>query len=169
MNKLTFSAAYTQWYRKMFNIAFSYIKNEEEARDIVASVFTYAFEKKNTINPATFENFLCVSVKNKCVDILRRKRFQKTIYISHFSEDFLTYDENFSSFDEKLISYNLHEAIKQLPPIQQKLIKLKYLEEMDRKTMASMCNSNEFTVRNNLALALKNLRNKMINKEHATN
>lgn len=163
MNTQTFCAGYSQFYLKMFNIANSILENDEEARDVVASVFTHAFENKAKINEKTFENLMSVSVKNKSKDMLRGGRAKYIIHVPAFNENILSVEEDFSNFDEKCMSYRLNKAIEELPPIQKKLIKLKYLEGMDRRTMTSICNSTENTVRNNLALGLKNLRLKLIN------
>lgn len=162
MNTLTFSAEYSQLYGKMLMIAFKILKDFEEARDVVSSVFSQAFENKEKINGATFDNLISVSVRNKSVDILRSTRMKKITLVPIFNDEFLTCEEDYSSsFDEKYILWALNNSIEELPPIQKKLIKLKYLEGMDRKSMTKICKSNENTVRNNLALGLKNLRVKM--------
>lgn len=168
MNTQKFSAGYSQLYYKMIMIAYKILRDFEEAKDVVSSVFSQAFENKERINETTFDNLISISVKNKSVDTLRSSRLKKTTLVPTFHENTLTCEEDFLSFDEKSLLYALNEAIEELPPIQKKLIKLKYLHGMDRKQMTSICNSNENTVRNNLAYGLKNLRMKMINNRNTT-
>jgi RNA polymerase sigma factor (sigma-70 family) len=161
MNTLTFSAGYSNFHSKLIVIAYSILKNYEEAEDVVSSVLIQAYENKHKINPNTFENLMTISVKNKCVDTMRSGRKKRIRYYPIIDENYPFVE---TPIDEKLIINESHKelnkAINELPPIQKKLIILKYLEGKDRKTMAIICKSNEFTVRNNLALGLKNLRKK---------
>jgi RNA polymerase sigma-70 factor (ECF subfamily) len=149
-----------QIHRKLHLLAYSILRNTEEAEDVVSSVFTQAFENKEKINDITFENFMVISVKHKCVDILRSGR-KRMIMLYPFI------DESFSSVENPLendsIADELNNAIDTLPPIQKKLIILKYIDGLDRKTITKICNSKENTIRNNLAFGLKNLRKILLN------
>jgi RNA polymerase sigma-70 factor (ECF subfamily) len=159
MNTQTFSIGYTNYHSNLIGLAFSILRNTEEAEDVVSSVFTHAFENKHKIDPKTFENLMVISVRNKCLDALRSGWIKNVRYFPILDENFFVEKETHP--DENLVVYNLRKAIDELPPIQRKLIILKYLEEMDRKTISQICKSNEHTIRNNLALGLKNLRKKI--------
>lgn len=65
-------------YRKGFEyLAFSFLGDREEARDVVSQCFTKLWEKRDTVISGDVVNYLYTTVKNACIDYRRSHRNNK--------------------------------------------------------------------------------------------
>ena len=68
-----------QEYRKGFEfLAFSFLGDREEARDVVSQCFTKLWEKRDTIISGDVINYMYTTIKNACIDY-RRSHHNKQI------------------------------------------------------------------------------------------
>lgn len=62
-------------YRKGFEfLAFSFLGDKEEARDVVSQCFAKLWEKRDTVISGDVINYLYTTVKNACIDYRRSHR-----------------------------------------------------------------------------------------------
>jgi RNA polymerase sigma-70 factor (family 1) len=66
---------YEQYYFRFYSLAYRYMEDEEEAKDIVQDVF-YEFWQKRTQfgNVVALKSYLYKSIQNKCLDLLRHHK-----------------------------------------------------------------------------------------------
>jgi RNA polymerase sigma factor (sigma-70 family) len=157
-----FNQVYVTYYRYAVNFAAMRV-SKEEAEDIVDGVFTYIFERLDNSRLATIKKYLFDSVKTKCIDLNRRKKFHKRyeLYISAFIE-------NEPPSLHKTEALQLNQAIisvlDQLPTQMKKAIRLQYLEQYSRQEVAEQLGISANTVRNTTTAGLHKLRTEIKNR-----
>ncbi|MBQ7467720.1 MAG: sigma-70 family RNA polymerase sigma factor [Bacteroidales bacterium] len=68
-------------HREMLErLAYFYIGNHEEARDIVSNCFMVLWEKRESIIPGQLLPYLFTSVKNACVDYRRKEAVRSRVF-----------------------------------------------------------------------------------------
>src|SRR5688572_10066702 len=93
----SFDFFFRQYYTALCYFANSILHNEEEARDIVQDSFVKLWDSQ-TINERseTVKSFLYTAVRNKCVDLLRKKKViqkAKLQLVQNNENDFDYFDE----------------------------------------------------------------------------
>jgi RNA polymerase sigma-70 factor (ECF subfamily) len=116
-----FKLIYNRYLDSLKNLACKMLKDEEEARDVVQDVFLVLFETRlHLIIPNNdIKNFLIRAVKNRCIDILR-KRKTKGKYINYIDSTTTVFNNN--PLESKELSFYMQQELLALPEK-----KLKYL------------------------------------------
>jgi RNA polymerase sigma factor, sigma-70 family len=141
-------------FRYLLNYNWSYVynyllkttKSENDAEDISIQTFSKAFDKINSFNHSyTFKTWLITIAKNIYIDSLRKQKHN--ISIETTEEDrqkvYLIVDENPTPEDTIIREQNLAKLlkdIKQLKPKYQKVIQLRYFQELSYKEIAKQTN-----------------------------
>lgn len=73
-NKTTFEHLYKSNYRQMYRFAFSFLEEEEDARDAVSHVFTELWHRQPSLEEDTVTGYLMAAVRNHCLNTLRTRR-----------------------------------------------------------------------------------------------
>lgn len=116
-----------------FSIAIKYLKNTEDAEDIVQNSFIIVLKSiKNFRNESKFSTWLFTIVYHECLKELKSKH-QKIEYIPQFIECEEEEEETFVSND-----YNLDNLLKVLKPNEYTVITLFYLKEKSIKDIANI-------------------------------
>lgn len=166
-NALAFDHLYTTYRRWLLVVAVGILQNEQEAEELVQEFFIDLWQHqlyKNipTTSKEAVQNYLFVSIKNRCLNRMakedtRLKRLNR----------FLTMPEPVTSPNNKLeneeLKTQLNDAIGQLPPRQSQVFQSAYLMDKSRKEIADEMNISEKTVKKQMQLALKALRNYLKN------
>ena len=75
MTRLQFNNTVLQLSRKLYLIAFRFLKNKEEAEDAVQEVFIKLWNRRDELEKYTsIEALATTTIKNHCIDQLRRRR-----------------------------------------------------------------------------------------------
>jgi RNA polymerase sigma-70 factor (ECF subfamily) len=140
-----FSYFVEKYSAKSYSLAFSLVKNEEIARDIVQTSFLKAYKGLHKFREdAKFSTWLFRIVVNECNQNFRKKKIsgiEKNIEINELRQES---DENKTYFTEK--KKILKDAIRRLKPKEAMVIRLYYLcelnhEEIKEITGLSLSNS----------------------------
>jgi len=157
-----FDFFFHQYYTTLCYFANSILHNEEEAKDIVQDCFVKLWNSQ-TINERseTVKSFLYTAVRNKCVDVLRKKKViqkAKLQLVKNNENDFEYFDEvAFAEMIRQLDGY-----LSELPPKVQEIIRLYYLDEKKYHEIANEINSTPEAVRKQKMRALKIIRQKFL-------
>jgi RNA polymerase sigma-70 factor (family 1) len=77
-NKEAFNTLFRGWYTRLLCFAKHYLNNEADAEETVSDVFISLWQNRasldSIINP---ENYLFVSTKNRCLNVLRNQTMRK--------------------------------------------------------------------------------------------
>ena len=153
---------FKQNFRRLYTYAFSIVKNEIIAEEMVQNVFLRIWEKRDTMNISTSATaYLYKSVYHESLNYLRHRKVQ---------ESFLSYASKSQQFytapaDDKIqlseLQQELQQALNELPEQCRTIFQMSRFEELKYREIADRLGLSVKTVENQIGKALKILRNKL--------
>ncbi|MGE7824701.1 sigma-70 family RNA polymerase sigma factor [Paenibacillus sp. NPDC093718] len=145
---------------KLYRVAYCYVKNEQEALDIVSEA-TYtgylAYERMNT--PQYFDSWMTRIVINAAIDHLGRKK--RVTYMEDQTQDYAA-AEHAVPLEEKM---DLYDALDRLLPEEKTYIILKFFEDLRFREMADVLSVSESTVKTRFYRIIGKLKSYLIEGE----
>jgi RNA polymerase sigma-70 factor (ECF subfamily) len=141
-----FGEIYNQFFKKIFRFIFFRVNHKEAAEDLTEEVFLKAYVKIASVrDELAFEGWLYQIARNAVIDYYREK---KIVVALEDVENILEYESNFIDVlnlgqDQKL----LMKLLMKLPPEQQIVLKLKFLEDLENEVIAEMLHKSEGAIR----------------------
>lgn len=141
-NQIAFSSLLDTFWNDVYGFQLIRTKNENDAEDITIQTFSRAFDKLDSYDPAyEFKTWLITISKNLHVDLIRKRKrnvldstgsgnseaIKKVLDDALTAEDQLINDQNLAK---------LLQNIKQLKPHYQKVINLRYFNELSYMEIA---------------------------------
>lgn len=171
---MTFDEFYIHWYSRMIRFAREYVTSKDDAEDIVQDVFLSLYGKYNSLTYQYQVNlvaYIFTSIKNRCIDLLRKKiKEQESIH--YIQEEYLLTIrmklDSLEVIDNELfkdggIEHMLEKALNTLPE-RCRIILIKHkIEGYKQKDIAQELNISIKTVENQLTIAYKKLRAELKN------
>ena len=153
-----FEEAFRYYYRPLFLFAYGYVMDEEEAENIVQSVFTEMWEKRKRLpENLNLKAYLYSSVKHACLRYFRRlhlldeyKKRQAEALVLSFADDEV-------EDDAELVAL-VQQALSKLSEQQRKIVEMHVMEGKKYLEIAEQLELSENTVRTHLKRAYKILR-----------
>ncbi|SNZ01926.1 RNA polymerase sigma factor [Flagellimonas pacifica] len=144
-NQIAFSFLLDTFWNEVYAFQLARTKNENDAEDITIRTFSKAFDKINSYDDAyEFKTWLITISKNLHVDLIRkRKRSLLDEMDTHGDAVKKVLDESPSVEDRLIIEQNLAnllQDIKKLKPHYQKVINLRYFNELSYAEIAKELN-----------------------------
>ena len=138
-----------------YRIAYSYVKNKEDALDIVQEGILKALNSVDSLaNAENIKAWFYRILVNTSLDILRKKG--KLSYV----EDIIL-DLNSEAKEDIYESFDLQSAMDNLPHNYRLIISLRYFEDLKLEEIAAILGENLNTVKTRLYAGLKRLRIEM--------
>lgn len=158
---------YVSYYAEMKRFAIEYVLNEEDAENIIHEVFLNILEKK--IDILSIENiggYLLVSLKNRCIDFIRKKKVElemiETMRSEYYHALVLGYDTLASLNDDVLsdseINIKIQTAIDNLSPKCREIFIMSKIERKKHKQIAEDLGISVKTIESQISIAFKKLR-----------
>ena len=140
---------------KLYKMAYIYMKNENDALDVVQETIARAYANIHTVKEEQyFATWLMRILINTALEMLRKN--QKIVLLEQQPEQ-----EQISTNDEKL---DLLHAIEQLEEKYKTVILLRYYRDLQIKEIADLLGCPEGTVKTNVHRGIQQLK-KYLNKE----
>ena len=167
-NSEKFSNIYKTHFAKLVRFSQAYALSKQEAENIVQDTFLYLWEHSEVVESLyDIKAFLFTSVKNRCIDFLRKQTINKSQSISSIEESELQlklfalqkFDENI--FFEPNIELTIENAIQSLPEKCREIFVLSRFDGLKYKEIASRLNISTNTIEGQISIALKKLREKL--------
>lgn len=153
-DKQAFELLFTTYYKFLCRFAYMITKNKESAEEIVQTLFVQLWEmRKNLLITTNVKNYLCVSLRNMCVNYLK-----KEIVTEKREKEYFVNSLNDSNFNEENFKQKLTEALYSLPEKCRTVYYLKNMEGLTHKEIAEYLDISEKTIENHITKALKYLR-----------
>lgn len=138
-DKEKFIDLYESYYRLMLYVAIGILHNQEEAEDAVQEAcISIAKNIKKIEKPCSKSKNLCVLiVKNKCIDILRKKEKAPTV---SFEEAIIesNSDDALEILLKKESEEHIQRAIARLSEKKRVVLQLRYFHEYSQKEIAEL-------------------------------
>lgn len=161
---IAFDRIYQMYAKRLYAYSLQFTKSAEDAEEIVQDVFTKLWINRESIKQEdSLKSLLFTIAKHLLINAFRSKVNQQ-IY-----EDYVEYANELSTNDTtNRIEYNeflkaVEQNIATLPNTQQKVIKLSRFEHLSNKEIAERMQLSEQTVKNQLSVGLKLLKEKLRN------
>ncbi|MFW5754453.1 MAG: RNA polymerase sigma-70 factor [Marinilabiliaceae bacterium] len=149
-----FEELFRSVYARLVLYAAHYMGDRQEAENIVQMVFIKFWEKRRGLKVRSLSNYLTVSVRNACLNELRRQNPWYSVDDQFHIPDVQAEEE---LPDEALLE-QIREAIDQMPPQRRKIFKMGRFEGLKYKEIASKLGISPKTVEVQMGKALKTLR-----------
>ena len=158
-----FDFFFRQYYTSLCFFANSILHDEDEAKDLVQDCYIKLWNSHTIKERAdTVKSFLYTAVRNKCLDLLRKKKVMKKAELKLIKNNS---ELDFGYFDEVVFAEMMRkitEHIEGLPSKMQQVFKLYYIEGKKYKQIAIELNSSQEAVRKQKDRALKIIRQKFL-------
>lgn len=161
---------YEKTYKSKYYLALQYMKNEEEAEDVLQEAYIKAFSKLDTLeNPEAFQGWLGMIVANTAKNMLAKKRplLFSDLAVDDEGEAFEYQIEDDDLEVQPELSYTrqetkelVHELIDSLSEEQRLCILMFHIEGISISEIARTIDCSENTVKSRLNYGRKNLRMK---------
>ncbi|MBC9933416.1 RNA polymerase sigma-70 factor [Chitinophaga qingshengii] len=164
-NKAVFEAVFKQFAPSMYNIAFRYVKDEDDANDMVQDVFLNLWKgAENLDERAPVNHYLARATVNTCLNRIKKEQ-RKEVYAK---EQLLTaspVETSHSKLEHKELEAQYRSALDKLPEQCRRVFEMSRLKGLSPAEIAEQLNISINTVYAHLTTALKKLRVVLINKE----
>lgn len=138
-----------------YRLAFSYVKNKENALDIVQEAIFKALRSIDRLDEVNYlKTWLYRIVVNTSIDFIRKHQ-----RVSIMEDEMLK--SHLPSSENEMSDLDLQEAVDQLPPTYKTIIILRFFEDLKLEEIAEITGDNLNTVKTRLYSALRKLRVEM--------
>lgn len=135
-----FKALLNHYWNDIYHFQLSKSNSENEAEDITIQTFSKAFDKIALYNESfNFKTWLLSISKNLHIDEMRKIKKETVTLLTDIDPSYDITDEAPTPEDQLIIDQNLAQLltyIKQLKPNYQKVINLRYFQELSYKEIA---------------------------------
>lgn len=154
MNRKEYNNAVDHYSGRLYGYALKYLKNAEDANDIVQDVFERLWNNRKKVEPEKAKAWLYTTAHNALVNFVQKKaRLQ---YADSLSMDRAVSENN--RFELK----NMVDAVLEgLPPVQKSIVLLRDLEGYAYEEIASMLDLSESQVKVYLFRARNKIKNQL--------
>jgi len=134
--------------------------SDDESRDIVQDVFVKFWNNREKADVRfSVRSYLFISVKNKCLDLVRKKNKDIKVQNISLAED--TIDESFETFVFSELEALFNASLAKLPERCREIFELSRLHGLKNREIAAKLNLSEKTVENQITKALHILKEEL--------
>ncbi|WP_340077471.1 sigma-70 family RNA polymerase sigma factor [Leptobacterium sp. I13] len=157
---------YQQYCDGMFCVAMRFLKNTEDAEDVVQEAFIKAFKKIEQYKAeVTFGAWLKKIVVNKCIDFLKKKKE----YLLELDEGYMYMaDDNNWDVEDPISIEEVKATIETLPDKYKYVVMLYLMEGYDHKEISEILNITEVASRTQLMRGKNKLKELLKSKHYGT-
>lgn len=136
-------------------MAFTYVKNQNDALDVVQETAYRSFKKIDTLkNPEFFKTWLIKIAINCAIELVRKNK--KVIELKPQYEEFMGFED-----EDISLSVTLQDLLDKLNDDEKSIIILRFYQEYSLKEIADLLNMPLGTTKSVLYRALSKLRKKL--------
>ncbi|MEH7072583.1 sigma-70 family RNA polymerase sigma factor [Neobacillus drentensis] len=149
-----FLKLFQQYQDEIYRMAFTYVKNQNDAMDVVQETAYRSFKKIDTLkNPEYFKTWLIKIAINCAIELVRKNK--KVIELKPQYEDFIGFED-----EDISLSVTLQDLLDQLNEDEKSIIILRFYQEYSLKEISDLLNMPLGTIKSLLYRALIKLRKK---------
>jgi RNA polymerase sigma-70 factor, ECF subfamily len=157
-----FEMFFRTYYQPLCNYAYSFIRDRDEAEEIVQSAFLSMWEKRDTLDIKTsLKSYLYTVVRNTSLNVIKHEKIKQ----KHVGEALANEERSHENVTQKILSSELEEriqhAIESLPEQCRLVFKLSRFEELKYSEIAEQLKISIKTVENQMGKALKIMREQL--------
>jgi RNA polymerase sigma-70 factor (family 1) len=161
-NGQAFEKIFREYFKSLHAYAYTFMKDDEQAEEIVQNVFCRIWEKRDQLNPdGSLKAYLYRSVHNESLNYLKHQK-TRAVFQVHYSN---SEEQGGNEASEKILiaelDVHIQKALSELPLQCRTIFQLSRFENLKYKQIAAHLNLSVKTVENQMGKALKVLRLKL--------
>jgi RNA polymerase sigma-70 factor (ECF subfamily) len=153
-----FKELFLSEYGRMYKAAYILLGDEDEAKDAVQDVFARLWDGTTPLREESQRTFLLTCVRNRCLNIIARRRQNNELDELH---EFVDSEKD----DGELIAAINRYVDERLTPQTSRIIKMHYNEEQSYKDISSELGISLSAVNKHIVQGLRKLRSTFKNRE----
>jgi RNA polymerase sigma-70 factor (ECF subfamily) len=162
-DQVAFYNLYERYCRRLYGFVFRYIKQKEDAEEIVQEVFVKIWESRNKIDAySSFESFLFTIAYNTTISLLRKRTSEKK-YLEHLQS--LQHPDDLPDLIDEIHFNELNERVQlllnELTPRQKEIYHLSREEGLSHDEIAKKLDISVNTVKKHMANTLAFLKSQI--------
>jgi RNA polymerase sigma-70 factor (family 1) len=159
----TFEKVFREYYEKLCHYAYSFLKDMDEAEEMVQGIFHYYWEKRESLEiTISLKSYLYKMVYNRCLNVKKHEKV-KAEHQKHTIVDFRQSPSYASDTAERQeLEKQIDKAIESLSEQCRIIFKMSRFDELKYSEIAEQLGISPKTVENQMGKALKVLRQQLI-------
>ena len=158
-----FGELYARYRERLLYFCKQYLRNEEDAEDVVHDIFLQLWEKRHFLGTvSSFSGYVQTMIKNDTLKKLRHfdvhSRFARNILTNEIDSTNETEDAIIDNDYTKLLA----DVIERLPPKQKEVYRLSRIDGLSYKEVADMLHISVDTVQEHASVALKKIKKQLM-------
>ena len=163
-DRVAFYNLYERYGKRLYGFIFRFLKQEEDAEEIVQEVFIKIWESRNKIDVySSFESFIFTIAYNASISLLRKRVTEKK-YLEHLKS--LQFENTPKVIDEihfKELNEKVQRLLNELTPRQKEIFLLSREEGLSHSEIANKLNISLLTVKKHISNTLSFLKSNLDN------
>ncbi|MGZ3874810.1 MAG: RNA polymerase sigma factor [Mucilaginibacter sp.] len=157
-----FSAIVFRYNIKLYRLVYNRVRREDDVKDIVQEIFISLWKNRHQVKSPELFPYLAKAAFYAVIDwqLLHRKNISRHHLLLEKDEPYSLPAED--QIIAKELRQELMEEINRMPETTGLVFRMSRIEEKSVKEIAATTNLSEQTVKNNLSIALKHLRRRML-------
>ena len=165
-----FNPLVLKYQKKIYNLMYQRVRDQETAKDLCQEVFLKAFNAlPNFKGGSAFYSWIYRIAINCSIDFQRQRNRDKVLTFEELpfeADEVLRMTDSHPSpeqlLDEKELGLIIRKAVKKLPPGQRRVFNLRHRRELAIKEIAALLNRSEGTVKAHLHHAHRQLQGMLL-------
>lgn len=158
-DKEAYESLFRTWYEPLCRYAYSILKDTFESEDAVQKVFYELWDDRFNVDISTsVKSYLYRAVHNTCLNRIKQMKVHAAHNMQIVAGEDRIHDEVYEKIVGQELSYSIEVAIAELPPRCREVFQLSRFEMLSYKEIAQRLDISPNTVENQIAKALKLLR-----------
>jgi RNA polymerase sigma-70 factor (family 1) len=160
-NTKAYEHFFNENYNALCRFAFNYLKDRDEAEEMVQGTFVSIWQKRKDISlDFSLKSYFYSSVKNSCLNLFKHQKSKEK-----YAADIIAEDDKYYSTESEIYENELKTAVGKalikLPKQQQSVFKLSRFEGKKYQEIAEQLNISAKTVENHMGKAIKFMRTEL--------
>ena len=169
-NTEAFNPLVLKYQQKIYNLIYLRVRDQETAKDLCQDVFLKAFQAlPHFKQDSAFYSWLYQIAVNCSIDFLRKQNRRRVLIFEELPIDAdntlqmtYTHPSPSETLENEELGRIIRKAVRQLPPGQRRVFKLRYRKELPIKEIAIRLNKSEGTIKAHLHHAHRRLRSMLL-------
>lgn len=159
-DKPAFDQIYERYWKVAYSSAYKILEKEDICLDVVQDIFVWLWEHREKLEIHTLKSYILTAVKFKLLNVIRNTRLREEVYTRLPNRDFyLESDEE--NVEIKELRQLIFQFQEELPEQARKIFFMSRFEFFSNKEIAEKLGLKEKTVKNQINIALKKLKDKL--------
>jgi RNA polymerase sigma-70 factor (family 1) len=158
----SFALFYDRYWLKMYKAALYYLKDANAGEEVVQEVFVTIWNKRQTLDIKNFAAYLNSVTR---YEVYRRLKIAKHSPIEFYDEFPATagvvYNMGYEHLNELDHEFMIQECLKELPKRCREIFQMSKTQHLSNTEIAALLEISKHTVENQLAIAIKHIRQNM--------